>query len=238
MVLTLPSRPRESATPPSRPPDPVSCFRGWLPWPRTRYRIPLEPAARPLATRPSGCGGPGSGGPPHRPAGRRRTRLFPTPARPTLPSALPSTVCRRTRPCRRLDRAWPAPMRRAGSAPWPCVGPGWRDPLGSASEGGTRGSCCAGGCWVGTFAWTWDRSSSVESTRLRLGRPKYTGLLHPRTKVVLSEKVRQKPPSNGSGGKGRCYSPRRFTSGHLAGSQARAARLPPRFPQLGKGPVD
>src|SRR2546426_1021128 len=232
-VLTPPSRPRESATPPSRPPGPVSCSRGWLPWPRTRCRIPLEPASRPLAMRPSGFDELGSGGPPHRSAGRPRRPLFPTRARPTLPSGLPSTVCRKTGPCRRRDRAWRSPTRRAGPDPWSCVGPGWRDPLGSASGAGTHGSSCDGGCSVGTFAWTSCRSSSVDSAGCA-ARAKYTDSLRAEQKGPHPEKVCQKAPSNGSGGKVRCYSPRRFTSGHLAGSQARDRSPSPKVSTVGE----
>ena len=169
MDLTPPARPRESTTPPSRPPGPVSCSRGWLPWPRMRCHIRFEPGAPILATPPSRRGELGSGERPHRPAGRQRTPVSPTRARPTLPSEFRSPVSRMTEPCRRRYRAWPPPMRRAGNGLWPCVWPGSRAPLGCASAGGTRGSCCDGGCSVGTFASTSTRSCSVESAGLDAG---------------------------------------------------------------------
>jgi hypothetical protein len=180
MDLTPPARPRESTTPPSRPPGPVSCSRGWLPWPRMRCHIRFEPGAPLLATPPSRRGELGSGERPHRPAGRQRTPVSPTRARPTLPSGFRSTVSRRTGPYRRRYGAWPAPMRRAGNGPWPCVWPGSRAPLGCASAGGTRASSCDGGCSVGTFASTSTRSCSWRAPATT--RAKYTGLDHHRTK--------------------------------------------------------
>ncbi|TMK68138.1 MAG: chromosomal replication initiator protein DnaA [Actinobacteria bacterium] len=62
------------------------------------------------------------------------------------------------------------------------------------------------------------------------------GLPPRRTKGPHPEKVRQKAPSNESGGKVRCYSPRRFTSGHLAGSQARDRSPSPKVSTVGERP--
>ena len=237
MDLTPPARPRESTTPPSRPPGPVSCYRGSLPWPRMRCHIRFEPGAPPLATPPSRRGELGSAERPHRPAGPPRTPLSPTRARPTLPSGFRSTVSRRVGPCRRRYRAWPGPMRRAGNGPWPCVWPGSRAPLGCACVGGTRESSCDVGCSVGTFASTSTRSCSVESAGLDAGEVYGTrsspnkGLL-PGRKCVKSHRRTGPVEKSGAIVRGASQRTRR------RGPRRRPLAFPHGFPQLGKGSVD